>query len=172
VALSQCADTCRRSQIDLRGGEVVAVDIGASVDARATFRPFGRSSSGWCVRQAEPVWSRAPGAQSCSRRSHGPSPTRLSSAGRAKRRDRDRQDHGSQACAHDRQRLREAADTALAFVRKHGPGLPPTTPKLTRPASGVSIPVARLWLDLFHNVHPDAGGVFEPESPLTPRFLS
>jgi hypothetical protein len=49
---------------------------------------------------------------------------------------------------------------------------PPNARPLTRPASGVSIPVARLWLDLFHNVHPDAGGVFEPESPLTPRFLT
>jgi copper transport protein len=38
VALSQCADTCRRGEVDLRGGEVVAVDVGASPDGRATFR--------------------------------------------------------------------------------------------------------------------------------------
>jgi copper transport protein len=38
VPLSQCADTCRKGEVDLRGGEVVAVDVGASVDARATFR--------------------------------------------------------------------------------------------------------------------------------------
>jgi copper transport protein len=38
VALSQCADTCRRGEVDLRGGEVVAVDVGASADGRATFR--------------------------------------------------------------------------------------------------------------------------------------
>lgn len=37
VALTQCADTCRRGEVDLRGGEVIAVDIGASVDGRATF---------------------------------------------------------------------------------------------------------------------------------------
>ncbi|MGH2529235.1 MAG: copper resistance protein CopC, partial [Actinomycetota bacterium] len=37
VALSQCADTCRRGEVDLRGGEVVAVDVGASADDRATF---------------------------------------------------------------------------------------------------------------------------------------
>ena len=38
VALAQCADTCRRGKVDLRGGEVVAVDLGASLDARAIFR--------------------------------------------------------------------------------------------------------------------------------------
>ena len=38
VALSQCADTCRRGEVDLRGGEVVAVDVGASADGRASFR--------------------------------------------------------------------------------------------------------------------------------------
>jgi copper transport protein len=38
VALSQCADTCRKGEVDLRGGEVVAVDVGASADVRATFR--------------------------------------------------------------------------------------------------------------------------------------
>jgi hypothetical protein len=38
VALSQCADTCRRGEVDLRGGEVVAVDVGVSPDRRATFR--------------------------------------------------------------------------------------------------------------------------------------
>jgi len=38
VALSQCAETCRRGEVDLRRGEVVAVDIGAPADARATFR--------------------------------------------------------------------------------------------------------------------------------------
>ncbi len=38
VALSQCADTCRRGQVDLRGGEVVAVDLGVSAGGRARFR--------------------------------------------------------------------------------------------------------------------------------------
>jgi hypothetical protein len=38
VALSQCADTCRRGEVDLRGGEVVAVDVGPSAGGRATFR--------------------------------------------------------------------------------------------------------------------------------------
>jgi copper transport protein len=38
VALSQCADTCREGEVDLRGGEVVAVDVGVSADDRATFR--------------------------------------------------------------------------------------------------------------------------------------
>ena len=38
VALSQCADTCRRGEVDLRGGDVVAVDVGVSVGGRATFR--------------------------------------------------------------------------------------------------------------------------------------
>jgi copper transport protein len=38
VALSQCAETCRRGEVDLRRGEVVAVDVGAPADARATFR--------------------------------------------------------------------------------------------------------------------------------------
>jgi copper transport protein len=38
VALSQCADTCRRGEVDLRGGDVVAVDVGVSAGGRATFR--------------------------------------------------------------------------------------------------------------------------------------
>ncbi|MGH2579274.1 MAG: copper resistance D family protein, partial [Actinomycetota bacterium] len=39
VALSQCADTCRMGEVDLlRGGEVIAVDVGVSADDRATFR--------------------------------------------------------------------------------------------------------------------------------------
>jgi hypothetical protein len=38
VALSQCADTCRRGEVDLRGGEVVAVDVSVSPHRRATFR--------------------------------------------------------------------------------------------------------------------------------------
>lgn len=39
VALSQCGDTCRRAEVDLQGGEVVAVDVGtSSADDRATFR--------------------------------------------------------------------------------------------------------------------------------------
>lgn len=38
VALSQCADTCRRGEVDLRGGEIVAVDVGASLEGGATFR--------------------------------------------------------------------------------------------------------------------------------------
>ena len=38
VALAQCADTCRRGEVDLRGGEVVAVDVGPTADDRATFR--------------------------------------------------------------------------------------------------------------------------------------
>ncbi|MGH2651819.1 MAG: copper resistance D family protein, partial [Actinomycetota bacterium] len=38
VALSQCADTCRTGEVKLRGGEVVAVDVGDSGDRRATFR--------------------------------------------------------------------------------------------------------------------------------------
>jgi copper transport protein len=38
VALSQCADTCRGGEVDLRGGEVVAVDVGPSADRPATFR--------------------------------------------------------------------------------------------------------------------------------------
>ncbi len=38
VALSQCADTCRAGEADLRGGETVTVDVGPSVDEEATFR--------------------------------------------------------------------------------------------------------------------------------------
>jgi copper transport protein len=38
VALSQCADTCRRGEVDLRGGDVVTVDVGVSAGGRATFR--------------------------------------------------------------------------------------------------------------------------------------
>jgi hypothetical protein len=38
VALSQCADTCRRGEVDLRGGEVVAIHVGPSAGGRATFR--------------------------------------------------------------------------------------------------------------------------------------
>ena len=38
VALSQCGDTCRMGEVDLRGGEFVAVDVGTSADDRATFR--------------------------------------------------------------------------------------------------------------------------------------
>jgi len=38
VALSQCADTCRKGEVDLRGGEVVAIDVGTTADDRATFR--------------------------------------------------------------------------------------------------------------------------------------
>jgi copper transport protein len=38
VALSQCADTCRSGEVDLRGGEVVALDVGVSAGGRATFR--------------------------------------------------------------------------------------------------------------------------------------
>jgi copper transport protein len=38
VALSQCADTCRAGEADLRGGETVTVDVGPSVDEQATFR--------------------------------------------------------------------------------------------------------------------------------------
>ena len=47
VALSQCADTCRRGEVDLRGGDVVAVDVGVSAGGRATFRlPALPASSG------------------------------------------------------------------------------------------------------------------------------
>ena len=47
VALSQCADTCRRGEVDLRGGEVVALDVGVSAGGRATFRlPALPASSG------------------------------------------------------------------------------------------------------------------------------
>jgi len=38
AALSHCGDTCRAGEANLRGGEVVAVDVGASPDTRATFR--------------------------------------------------------------------------------------------------------------------------------------
>jgi copper transport protein len=38
VALSQCADTCREGEVNLRRGEVVAVDVGVSAGGRATFR--------------------------------------------------------------------------------------------------------------------------------------
>ncbi|MGH2635135.1 MAG: copper resistance CopC/CopD family protein [Actinomycetota bacterium] len=38
LALSQCADTCRKGEIDLRGGEVIAVDVGGSGSGRAVFR--------------------------------------------------------------------------------------------------------------------------------------
>ncbi|HYT80361.1 MAG TPA: copper resistance protein CopC [Actinomycetota bacterium] len=38
LALSQCADTCRRGEVDLRGGDVVAVDVGISAGGRTTFR--------------------------------------------------------------------------------------------------------------------------------------
>jgi hypothetical protein len=38
VALSRCADTCRRGEVDLRGGDVVTVDVGVSAGGRATFR--------------------------------------------------------------------------------------------------------------------------------------
>jgi copper transport protein len=38
VELSQCADTCRRGDVHLRGGEIIAVDVGTSADDRATFR--------------------------------------------------------------------------------------------------------------------------------------
>jgi copper transport protein len=38
VALSQCGDTCRRGEADLRGGEIVSVDVGAASNAPATFR--------------------------------------------------------------------------------------------------------------------------------------
>jgi len=38
VALTQCADTCRKGEVDLRGGEVVVVDVGASAHDWATFR--------------------------------------------------------------------------------------------------------------------------------------
>jgi copper transport protein len=38
VALSQCADSCRKGEVDVRGSEVVAIDVGASVDGRVTFR--------------------------------------------------------------------------------------------------------------------------------------
>ncbi len=38
VALSQCADTCREGEADLRGGEVVAVHVSPSAGGRATFR--------------------------------------------------------------------------------------------------------------------------------------
>ena len=61
---------------------------------------------------------------------------------------------------------REVADTALAFVRDHGPK------GEAAESSGVRIPVARLGIDLLHDVHPDAGRVSESESPLTPRFVS
>jgi copper transport protein len=37
VALSQCGDTCRRGRADLRGGEIVTVDVGARSNTAATF---------------------------------------------------------------------------------------------------------------------------------------
>jgi hypothetical protein len=38
IALTQCGDTCRKGRVSLRGGELVAVDVGTVAGGRAIFR--------------------------------------------------------------------------------------------------------------------------------------